>query len=96
MYGVERLKEYYKVANFEPGWEKTIETYGITVIFYDADSTLSRFLLTTDRWRLVYADKVANIFVKNIPDHARLIARYKDVRPFSAKAESKPAELPGI
>jgi hypothetical protein len=96
MYGVERLKEYYKVVNFEPGWDKILENYGITVIFYDADSPLSRFLLTTDRWRLVYADKVANIFLKNIPGHARLIAKYNDVQPFSGTAESKPAGLPGI
>ena len=96
MYGVERMKEYYKVLNFEPGWEKIIDYHGITIIFYDADSPLSRFLLTDDRWRLVYADKVANIFVKNIPDYARLIAKYKDVQPFSGTAESEPAGRPGL
>jgi hypothetical protein len=33
-------------------------------------------------WRLIYADKVANIFLKNIPEHHKLIQKYRHVKPF--------------
>ncbi len=81
MYGVERLKEYLKVMGFEPGWEKIIEKYNINWIIFNADSVLSRFLLEKNEWRLIYADKVANIFVKNIPENQYLINQYGNVKP---------------
>ncbi len=81
MYGVERMKEYFKVARIEPGWEDVLKKYNINWIIYDAKSALSRYLLVRDDWRLVYADKVANIFVRNIPEYREMIERYKKTRP---------------
>lgn len=81
MYGAERMKEYNNISGFEPGWEKLLEKYRISWIIFDAKSALSRFLLQDDRWRLIYADKVANIFVRNLPEYQYLITKYKDVKP---------------
>jgi hypothetical protein len=81
MYGSERMKEYYKVIRFESGWEKIIEKYNINWIIYNADSELSRFLMERKNWRLIYADKVANIFVRNVPENQDLIDRYGNVKP---------------
>ena len=81
MYGISRMKEYNKITGFEPGWDKVLEKYGITWIIFDAKSALSRYLLENTGWRLIYADKVANIFVKNIPEYGYLINRYRDVKP---------------
>jgi hypothetical protein len=81
MYGVARMKEYNSITGFEPGWEKIVEKYGITWIIFDAKSTLSRYLLENTGWRLIYADKVADIFVKNIPEYDYLIKRYGDAKP---------------
>jgi len=76
MYGSDRIKEYYKVINFKPGWEEIIEKYSIKWIIFDADSTLSRFLKEKKEWRLIYTDKVASIFVRNIPENFDLIKKY--------------------
>lgn len=81
MYGVERMKEYNKITGFEPGWEKILEKYRITWVIFDAKSSLSRFLLENDGWRLIYADKVANIFVRNLPENRYLIEKYGYVKP---------------
>jgi hypothetical protein len=81
MYGIARMKEYNSISGFEPGWEKIVEKYRITWIIFDAKSSLSRYLLENTCWRLIYADKVANIFVKNIPEYDYLINRYRDVKP---------------
>jgi hypothetical protein len=81
MYGVDQMKDYYEVAGFDTGWEKILDKYGISWIIYYANSSLSRFLLKDERWRLIYSDKVANIFVKNVPAFSSLINKYKDVKP---------------
>lgn len=81
MYGVERMKEYSRVNGFEAGWEQVIEKYGIDWIIIDANSALSRFLRQGTGWKLIYADKVAHIFVKTVPKYQNLIKKYRDVRP---------------
>ena len=37
------------------------------------------FLMERDDWKLIYADKVANIFVKDIQEYQYLIEKYPDV-----------------
>jgi hypothetical protein len=81
MYGEERGKEYFKVIRIETGWDKVFKKYNINWIIYNANSTLSNFLLQRNDWKLVYADKVANIFVRNTPDNLPLINKYPDVKP---------------
>jgi hypothetical protein len=81
MYGTDIFKEYYKIIYFKQGWEKTIEKYDITWIIYNANSVFSRFLLQNDDWKLIYADRVANIFLKDIPENQSLIEKYSNVEP---------------
>jgi hypothetical protein len=81
MYGTDFVKEYFKVRNFEQEWKKIIEKYDITWIIYNANSVFSRFLLQNDDWKLIYADKVANIFLKDIPENQSLIEKYSNVEP---------------
>jgi hypothetical protein len=81
MYGTDIFKEYFKVKHFKQGWKKTIKKYNITWIIDNANSVFSRFLLQNDDWRLIYADKVANIFLKNIPENQRLLEKYSNVEP---------------
>jgi hypothetical protein len=89
MYGAERIKEYYKIQNSEPGWEKVLEKYDIDWIIFDAKSALSRYLLVLGGWRLVYADKVAHVFVMEIPKYRPLIERYGRVKPLAETVEDK-------
>lgn len=81
MYGSERMKEYYRISNFEPGWEQVVEKYRIDWIIFDANSALSRYLRARGGWRLIYADKLAHIFVRDVPKYRDLIKRYRDVKP---------------
>ncbi len=81
MYGTERMKEYFRIAGFESGWERVIEKYRIDWFIIEAASPLSRYLAAVGGWKLVYADRVAHIVVKDIPRYRKLIARYRDVRP---------------
>jgi hypothetical protein len=89
MYGVARMKEYNSITGFEPGWEKILDKHRITWIIFDAKSSLSRFLIQDDGWSLIYADKVANIFVKNVPENRYLIEKYKDVKPVPLEDDDK-------
>lgn len=80
MYGSSRIKEYLRVTNVKPGWEKIIEKYDIEWIIFDANSPLSMYLFERNEWRLIYADEVANIFVKNIPENKPIIEKYAGVK----------------
>ncbi|MGB3400405.1 MAG: hypothetical protein WBA34_09610 [Candidatus Deferrimicrobiaceae bacterium] len=82
MYGAERLKDYMRVIGLETGWEKVIAKYDIGWIFFDADSLLSRSLYEQEGWHLIYADKVANIFVKKTPEYRDVIRKFGNVSPF--------------
>jgi hypothetical protein len=81
MYGVERMKDYFKVIYLETGWETVLEKYDINWIIYNSKSILSRVLIKDKGWRLIYSDKVATIFVRNVPEYQYLIERYQNVTP---------------
>jgi hypothetical protein len=87
MYGVARMKEYIKVVRIEQGWDEVLKKYNINWIIYNANSPLSQFLLERDDWKLIYADKVANIFVRNTPENKPLINKHPNVMP--VKVEEK-------
>jgi hypothetical protein len=89
MYGVEIMKEYFKVMGFKPGWETVLQKYGIDWIIFNNKSALSRFLLERSDWKLIYSDKVANIFVRRSPVNQPLIDKYPDVKPVIVEDEEK-------
>jgi hypothetical protein len=89
MYGVEHMKDYFKVTGLQHGWEDVFETYDIRWVFFDADSLLSRYLLERPDWHLIYADKVAHIYVQDIPEYQYLIEKYPDVVPVVVEEDSK-------
>lgn len=80
MYGAEVMKEYWKVSGFEAGWEEVLAKYGITWIFYQTNSNLSRYLLKDSNWVLIYSDEVASIFVRNLPQYAGLIRKQRKLQ----------------
>jgi len=76
MYGTEKLKEYVKVRNFDDGWEKILDKYRINWIFFNTESSLARFLKIHKDWVLIYQDKVACIFIKNIEANRLIIDKF--------------------
>ena len=81
MYGKNHMKQYIKVRGLGAGWENVLEEHDIDWVFFDADSLLSRYLLEREDWHLIYADKVAHIYVRDIPEYEYLIEKYPDVEP---------------
>jgi hypothetical protein len=79
MYGVDIMKEYLKVISIKPGWDDILKKYDITWVIYNAKTALSALLMERDDWKLIYADKVANVFVKDIDENRYLIEKYPDV-----------------
>lgn len=89
MYGSARMKDYLKITYLKPDWEKVLEKYKITWIIYDTGSPLSRYLMERKDWKLIYEDKVADIFVKNIPEYKSLIEKYPEVKLVSREEENQ-------
>lgn len=83
----EFLKNYYDVVDIKPEWKDVLDKFKIDWILQTANSPLSVLLLETDDWRLIYADKVANIFVKKGSLNEMLIDKYKDVKLVPAEEE---------
>ena len=81
MYGTERLKEYFHIVRLDPGWDDVLKKNNINWIIFNTKSPLSSFLLERSDWKLIYSDKVANIFVKKIPENQYLIEKFPDVNP---------------
>jgi hypothetical protein len=81
MYGEKIGNEYLKVTQIKSGWEDVLKKYNVNWIIFNTRSALSSLLLERDDWKLIYSDKVANIFVKKIPENQYLIEKYPDVNP---------------
>lgn len=67
MYGASRMRDYTSVTTLAPTWRQLLQEYQVDWVFQPADSPLSTLLLQTNDWKLIYADKVARIFVRNSP-----------------------------
>src|SRR5437870_4582226 len=81
MYGETWGRQYLKVANVQPGWEKAIDKSNIAWVFSSARSPLSTILLENKEWKLIYADNVAHIYLKSTPQNQPLMNRYSYVKP---------------
>jgi hypothetical protein len=79
MYGMDQFKDYLTMVYFKPGWEKIIEKYKINWMILNSDSILSRYLMERKDWRLIYSDRVANIFVRNISENQDILRDYGHV-----------------
>lgn len=80
MYGTSIMKEYFDIIRLGYDFDDIIEKYDINWVFYDNDSSLSYFLYKNDDWRLIYSDKVANIFIRDIPENGEVISRHRFTR----------------
>ena len=81
MYGDAWGDQYVTVARLRPNWESVVEKNHFSWIFFGTGTPLTAVLLEKKNWRLIYADKIAEIFVKDIPENSALIDKYPGVRP---------------
>ena len=64
-YGDEFFKSYLKFVHGEPGWQDFLAKHDAGCIVVPSNATLATLLPLTDRWRAIYADPVATIFVRD-------------------------------
>ncbi len=81
MYGSSIMKEYDKVMRPTSEWKDVLGKYNINWVFDGASSPLSTLLLVSQDWHLIYADKVANIFLKNSAQNQPVLEKLAGVKP---------------
>jgi hypothetical protein len=67
LYGEEFLKSYLKMVHVEPGWKDFLEQHQAGCVLVPKDSALTNILLATARWKPVYNDDVAVMFIRSSP-----------------------------
>ncbi|MPZ75839.1 MAG: hypothetical protein GEU77_04895 [Deltaproteobacteria bacterium] len=76
MYGATLGSEYLQVSRTLPGWEDVLQKHQVEWIFFNTGSVLSARLKSHPRWRLIYSDAVASIFVRDKAKYHHWIAQY--------------------
>jgi len=84
----EFLKTFLKVDKITPEWRNILDQYQVNWIIHQAGSKLSVLLLSDPDWKLIYADEVSNIFIKNLPQNQSILGEYPNVKPITKKLDS--------
>jgi hypothetical protein len=79
MYGNEILQQYNTVAGVKLGFEEVLNANQVNWVLFKANAPLCRVLFLTGKWKLVYADGIADILVRNTPDNQALTKTYFNV-----------------
>lgn len=79
MYGEKLGAAYLKVANLQPGWREVLSHHKVSWIIFETNSALTAALQDDTKWRAIYSDRVATIFVKKDSAHESLLAKYPAV-----------------
>jgi len=51
-----------------------LDQYGVNFILIESDSILAAFLEESDEWQRIYADDIATIYIRNVPQNQEAIA----------------------
>jgi len=77
--GGDRAKQYLKVTNVEVGYDRVLESNDVNWVLLKANRPLCRVLFLSGKWKLVFADGIADILVRNVPENESLIRKYFNV-----------------
>jgi hypothetical protein len=64
VYGDKLVEEFLEVLNGKPNWREPLENHGIRTVLIKPDAALASLLREDSRWRKVFEDKQAVIFVR--------------------------------
>ena len=64
LYGQRFLKDYLKVINVQPDWEKFLNERQVHWVLVPAGSSLANILKETPSWKVTYEDNTAVLFQK--------------------------------
>lgn len=62
--GDDLLNRYQDVAALHPNWVGVLDDYRVDTVIFNRGAALSNVLATEPRWKLVYEDAVADIYVR--------------------------------
>ena len=65
--GDDLLNQYEDVQTLRADWEQVLDRYGVDYIVYNRGEALANVLATSPKWKLVYEDSVAVIYVRAGP-----------------------------
>lgn len=65
LYGTEFLKDYVKVIQVLPDWQKVLDQNQLKQVLAPKDSSLANILRETPEWKEIYKDKTAALFLRN-------------------------------
>jgi hypothetical protein len=91
MYGSSLMKDYIDVVFLAPDWNNILDKYKINWVFENSNSALSVLLSQTRDWRLIYADRFAHIYLKNVSENQSILRRFSEVKPVSADKPGEPS-----
>ncbi len=63
LYGDKILSEYLQTAHVQADWEAPLQRYHVDTVLIETGSPLAVVLAESGRWRAVYRDKLATVFV---------------------------------
>ena len=76
VYGEEFLREYRKVHFIKNGWNDVLEKYKVNFILWKKREPLTQILIKDTNWELIYQDKWAVIFIKDVIDNKEIIEKF--------------------
>ena len=62
LYGPQFVRDYVAVMRAQPGWQKILTKYGLTVALVPNDSPIFAALAASTDWSLSYQDATAAVF----------------------------------
>lgn len=77
VYAIEFLKEFLSFLSLD--WDAFSRKYAINVVMVNRDEfpLLSSRLALRPEWVLVYLDDIQSVWVRDIPEHAEIIAKFR-------------------
>jgi hypothetical protein len=76
MYGDAFIQEYIAIASGQPGWKERLNKHKIDYVITPHDAALSRLIVESGEFRLVYEDEVNSVMVRDIPKYTEIISKY--------------------
>lgn len=91
VYGERIVEDYLEVASLKPGWRAVLDRWKIQSVLTHPGYALSEALYASPEWRLVFVDREALLFVRNVPTHQALFDRIGPVDRPASTALIRPA-----
>jgi hypothetical protein len=78
MYGEPFVKDYFNVIRAESNWSGVLEKNDINWAILPNSSPIATVLRVDDKWKHIYMDDVATIFIRNTPENKNFGEMYSN------------------